>query len=84
MSSTAALHLNLACPNFGVQELPRKLGVSMPDAILNQPRWEAGYLLPSGKPGLGLEVNREALRRYQFEMTELPHFQREDGSFTNW
>jgi len=84
VSSTAALHLNLSCPNFGVQELPRQLGFSMPDAILNQPKWEAGYLLPSDQPGLGLDIDRQALRRYQFEMTELPHFHREDGSFTNW
>jgi L-alanine-DL-glutamate epimerase-like enolase superfamily enzyme len=84
VSSTAALHFNLSVPNFGVQELPRKLGHSMPDAILHQPAWEGGYLLPSDRPGLGLEVDREALKRHKFEMTELPQYRRADGSFTNW
>jgi len=84
VSGTAALHLNLSCPNFGVQELAHLPGLSMPDAIQGQPLWEDGYLLPLDKPGLGIEINREALQRYTFEMTELPHFEREDGSFTNW
>ena len=84
VSGAAALHLNLSCPNFGVQELAHLPGLSMPDAILGQPLWEAGCLLPSDKPGLGIEINREALQRYTFALTELPHFQREDGSFTNW
>lgn len=84
VSAAAALHLNLSCPNFGVQELPQRPGASMPDAISGQPVWEAGYLLPLDKPGLGIEIDREAIQRYPFEITELPHLQREDGSVTNW
>ena len=84
VSGAAALHLNLSCPNFGVQELAHLPGLSMPDAIQGQPVWKDGYLLPLDKPGLGIEIDREALKRYTFEMTELPHFEREDGSITNW
>ena len=29
-------------------------------------------------------VSPQAIKKYPFEMTELPHLQREDGSFTNW
>jgi hypothetical protein len=36
------------------------------------------------KPGLRIEIDREALQRYPFEMTELPQFRREDGAVTNW
>ena len=84
VSGTACMHLNLSLPNFAVQELPHRPGQSMPDAITGQPLWEAGNLRPLDTPGLGLEVDREALARYTFEMTELPHLHRADGSFTNW
>jgi galactonate dehydratase len=56
----------------------------MPDVILNQPDWEDGYLLPPEAPGLGLVFDREAIKKYPFEVTELPHLRREDGAITNW
>jgi galactonate dehydratase len=84
VATSAALHLNLSCPNFGVMELPRRPGQTMAEVVLNQPEWVDGYLLPPAKPGLGIEFDREAIKKYPFEMTELPHLRREDGSFTNW
>jgi galactonate dehydratase len=83
ISSLACLHLNLSCPNFGVQELPRRPGETMPDVVLGQPGWVDGYLLPPQKPGLGIEFDREAVKNYPFEMTELPLLRRSDGSFTS-
>jgi len=84
VATSANLHLNLSCPNFGVQELPRKPNVSLPDVIVGQPEWEDGHLLPPTKPGLGIEFDAEAAKKYPFEMTGLPQLRREDGSFTNW
>lgn len=84
VSTAACLHLNLACTNFGVMELPRRPGETMADVITGQPIWENGFLLVPEKPGLGVEFDPEALQKYPFEMTELPHLHREDGSFTNW
>lgn len=84
VATSAFLHLNLSCPNFAVQELPRRPGESLPDVVLNQPVWEDGYLLPPDRPGLGIEFDREAIRKYPFAITELPHLRRNDGSVTNW
>jgi L-alanine-DL-glutamate epimerase-like enolase superfamily enzyme len=84
VSSAACLHFNLACPNFGVQEQPRKPGEVLPDVIPVQPTWEDGYLLPPEAPGLGVEFDREAAAKYPFRLTEPPHLRRLDGSFTNW
>ncbi len=84
VATSAFLHLCLATPNFAVQELPRKPGASLPDLVVNQPQWEAGWLLPPTVPGLGIELNKEALNKYPFSMTELPHLRRIDGSVTNW
>ena len=84
VATSAFLHLSLSTPNFAVQELPRRPGESMPDLIQNQPEWEAGYLLPPTAPGLGIELNAEALGKYPFEMGELRNLRRPDGSVTNW
>jgi galactonate dehydratase len=84
VSSAACLQLNLACPNFGVQEQPRKPIDLLSDVVPVQPEWQDGYLLPPDRPGLGIEFDREAAQKSPFRMTELPHLRREDGSFTNW
>jgi galactonate dehydratase len=84
VSSAACLQLNLATPNFGVQEQPRKTGTVLTDVVPVQPEWQDGYLLPPTRPGLGIEFDREAAKKHPFQMTELPHLHREDGSFTNW
>jgi L-alanine-DL-glutamate epimerase-like enolase superfamily enzyme len=84
VSSAACLQLNLACNNFGVQEQPRKTGTVLTDVVPVQPAWENGYLLPPDRPGLGVEFDREAARKHPFQMRELPHLRRLDGSVTNW
>jgi galactonate dehydratase len=84
VATAACLQFNLACPNFGVQEQPSKPGTMMADVFPVQPKWEDGYLLPPERPGLGIEFDRAAARKQPFQMTELPHLRRLDGSFTNW
>jgi galactonate dehydratase len=84
VSSAACLQLNLATPNMGVQEQPRKPGTTLTDVVPVQPVWEAGYLLPPTTPGLGIEFDREAAKRSPMRPRELTHLRRADGSFTNW
>jgi L-alanine-DL-glutamate epimerase-like enolase superfamily enzyme len=84
VATAACLHFNLACSNFGVQELPRRPGTVLVDVVTGQPEWVDGYLLPPTRPGLGIEFDREAARKHPFQMVELPHLRREDGSVTNW
>ena len=84
ISSAACLQLNLACPNFGVQEQPVKTGIVLTDVVPVQPEWKDGYLLPPKGPGLGVEFDRDAAKKHPFQMAELPHLRRLDGSVTNW
>jgi L-alanine-DL-glutamate epimerase-like enolase superfamily enzyme len=84
VSSAACLQLNLATPNFGVQEQPRRTNTTLLDVVPVQPEWKDGYLLAPTRPGLGIEFDREAAKRSPFRLTELPRLQRLDGSFTNW
>lgn len=85
VATSAFLHLSLTTPNFAVQELPRRPNVSLPDAVVNQPEWEDGYLLPPTAPGLGIELDTKVLtEKYPFTPKGLPILHRADGSFTNW
>jgi L-alanine-DL-glutamate epimerase-like enolase superfamily enzyme len=84
VSTAACLHLNLSCPNFGVQEQPYIPGTYLPDVVPVQPGWKDGHLLPPASPGLGVEIDREAAQRHPFQIAELPHLRRPDGSVTNW
>ncbi len=84
VSTAACLHFNLACTNFGVMELPKRPGETMSDVVTGQPEWRDGYLLPNDRPGLGIQFLPEKLSRYPFEMTELPHLRKTDGTFSNW
>ena len=84
VSSAACLHLNLSCPNVGIQELPKRPGETLPDLISCDQIWEDGYLSCEGKPGLGIEFHPEAMANYTFEHEHLPILHREDGSLTNW
>lgn len=84
VSSAACLQINLATPNFGVQEQPRKTGTVLTDVVPVQPEWKDGYLLPPTLPGLGIEFDREAAKKHPMQMSELPQLRRLDGSVTNW
>jgi len=84
VAAAACLHFNMAIPNFGVQEQPRKTGTMLTDVVQQQPAWHAGGMAPNEEPGLGLVFDREAARRHPFVKAALPQVHRADGSFTNW
>lgn len=84
VSTAACLHLCLSAPNVGVMELPRPTGSILPDVFPVVPRFENGYLLAPTQPGIGVEFDWVAARRYAYQRSELPHLRRLDGSFTNW
>lgn len=84
VSTTACVHFNLAVPNFGVQEQPRRPGTTLLDIVPDQSTWSEGCLLPPSGPGLGISFDREAAAAQPFRMSELPHLRRADGSLTNW
>ncbi len=84
VSSAACLHLNLACSNVGVQEQPRRPGTTLTDVFPVQIEWRDGYLLPPTRPGLGIELDRDAARRHLFSLQMPPRLWRLDGSMTNF
>jgi galactonate dehydratase len=77
----ACLHLDAAIPNFLIQEGGRITG----EGYIKQPfRHENGYLpLPTG-PGLGIELDEEALADKIDHDWQNPKSYAEDGSAIDW
>ena len=85
VSTAACLHLCLASPLVGVQELPRIPNSTLRDVFPLQVPFADGYLLPPEAPGLGIEFDEKAA----LALEPPPPgrgiwFEREDGSYTNW
>jgi galactonate dehydratase len=80
VSTTACLHLDAAIPNFLIQEMV----YGNPDraSLVSEPieKVTEGYVeLPKG-PGLGVELNEEAVKRLGYKRSGFPEVHRQDGS----
>ncbi|MFK7805616.1 MAG: mandelate racemase/muconate lactonizing enzyme family protein [Anaerolineae bacterium] len=59
IAHAAAAHVGFSCPNFLILE---SIQSDFHDAILQQPLvWEDGYMLAPTEPGLGIELNEQAV-----------------------
>ncbi|MEQ9454691.1 MAG: enolase C-terminal domain-like protein [Phycisphaeraceae bacterium] len=79
----ANLHLNLAAPNFGIQELQPFTGATE-DVFPGCPEFRAGYFYPNDRPGLGVDLDEGLAAKYpcdpavvQWTQARLP-----DGTIT--
>ena len=78
------LHVDASLPNFGIQE-----AIFQPEGMREifpvQPELQPGDFDVSDRPGLGLEFDEAAARRFSTNrFTELPHLRNGDGSVTDW
>jgi galactonate dehydratase len=80
ISTAACLQLDAVIPNFVIQELAH-LG----DGILREPfRIEEGHIPVPSRPGLGIEVDVDAVRALGFEDWDNPVLHARDGSLRDW
>ena len=79
----AAVHLDLAVPNFGIQEYMEHAaetmevfhcGVTLADGLLN----------PGDAPGLGVDYDEKLAARFPYNPRYLPVARRLDGSVHDW
>ena len=79
----AALHLDLAIPNFGIQEYMPHVAQTWEvfDAGCS---FEGGRLHPGERPGLGVTVDLDAAARFPYERAYLPVARLPDGSMHDW
>ncbi|WP_432824585.1 D-mannonate dehydratase ManD [Dactylosporangium sp. CA-092794] len=80
---SAALHLDLAVPNFGLQEyMPHSEAT---DAVFPHGyRFADGYLHPAETPGLGVDIDEELAARYPYQAASLPVNRLPDGTLHSW
>ncbi|MFI5908046.1 D-mannonate dehydratase ManD [Dactylosporangium sp. NPDC051541] len=79
----AALHLDLAVPNFGLQEYMRHTPET--DAVFPHGyHFEGGYLHPSEEPGLGVDIDEELAAQYPYRPAALPVNRLLDGTMHSW
>ncbi len=79
----AALHFDLAVPNFGLQE---HMGHT-PETLRAFPhhyRFEEGYMHPGDAPGLGVDIDEALAATQPYRRAYLPVTRLEDGTVYNW
>jgi galactonate dehydratase len=80
VATAACLQLDAAIPNFLVQEMVR--GLPHRASLVQEPIEQVtdGYVELRKKPGLGVELDEEAIKRPGYKHTGFPQVYRKDGS----
>lgn len=79
----AALHLDLAIHNFGIQEY-MKHGERTNATFKQSFRFDDGYLHPGDQPGIGVELDLDEAGQYPYQMAYLPFNRLADGTVHDW
>jgi mannonate dehydratase len=85
----ATVHVDLAIPNFGIQEMTEYetiYGEPIAEVFSGGPSFiegTGGVDVPDD-PGLGIEVDEDAARGYEYERSHLPKPRNPDGSVQDW
>jgi mannonate dehydratase len=83
LAHAANVHLDLALPNFGIQEF-----VEHDHRVFEVFRWgvemRGGYIYYDGAPGLGVEVDEETAARYPYRPGYLPSLRDAMGAVHDW
>jgi len=78
INGVACLHVDLAVPNFGIQEWMEL--EPLYELFPNAPRAQDGYVSAPTGPGLGLEFDEAEARKRPSRDTRLPQRYWPDGS----
>jgi mannonate dehydratase len=79
----ASLHLDLAIPNFGIQEHMRHQPL-VDEVFPHAYTFADGYLHPGERPGLGVDMDETLAARYPYQPAYLPVTRLTDGSMHDW
>ena len=82
VNGVACLHLDLAIPNFGIQEWMELDPIY--DLFPNAPRAEAGYVTPLDGPGFGLAFDEAEARKRPSRDARLPQRYWPDGAHADY
>lgn len=79
----AALHLDLAVHNFGIQEYMRHDPLTL-EVFRTSATFRDGLLDPGENPGLGVELDERAAARFPYQAAYLPVNRLTDGTVHDW
>ena len=78
--TAASLQLDACTPNFVIQE-----HVSLGEGIFRNPlKLIDGYVIPPEGPGLGIDIDEDAVRARVYEPQDVPLLFHEDGAVADW
>lgn len=83
VTMAAALHLDIAVPNFGIQEHMRHEPI-VDELFPHGYFFRDGYLHPGDEPGLGVSVDEKLAARYPYQAAYLPVCRLTDGTVHDW
>jgi mannonate dehydratase len=79
----AALHLDLAIHNFGIQEYMPHNAQTL-EVFQTSFTFDRGFLHPGDKPGLGVELDEDAAAGHEYTKAYLPVNRLLDGTVHDW
>ena len=83
VGQAAALHLDLAVHNFGIQEYMRHSDATL-EVFRTSYRFATGLLHPGEAPGLGVELDDDAAAHFPYDPAYLPINRLRDGTMHDW
>ena len=84
IATAASIQFATCTPNFLIQESIRS-DVPWRNDVVNDPVIvKDGYVVPSERPGLGVEVNEQEAAKYPFQQEDLARYWHEDGAVADW
>ncbi len=84
VNTQVCLHLDLASPNFLIQET-LQWHVPWRDEMTDAPlKTVNGFAHPGNRPGLGIEVNEKVCAKHPFKESQYMQYYHPDGSIADW
>jgi mannonate dehydratase len=75
--------IGISIHNFGIQEHMHHSKLT-DEVFPHAYRFEAGFLHPGDRPGLGVEINEPLASKYPYQRAYLPIVRKLDGTLTDW
>jgi galactonate dehydratase len=67
----ANIQISTCCPNFLIIEGVKEWQGFYSEILKEPIQWEKGYVIPSDKPGLGVELNENVAKKYSYSGSKL-------------
>jgi galactonate dehydratase len=85
VNTVSSLHLDAVTPNFLIQEVIAESEPWKDAIVVNPPQMDAeGFFRPPSAPGLGIELDLDAAKRFPPVTGRPPALWYEDGSVADW